>query len=241
MVRNGTFILLSVMILTGCGSSPDDPPIMPPAVVWTGDMEITGELDTGVEIIRPDSIGLIISDDTLGFRSNPCTIDSLMEGNYTVSCFFLLDFITYTSPMRLVRVTYGQVAEVELRLTRADLRGCICVSAVSDNQTFDSVTVKLDGVDLGWGDNPRLISDVTEGLHRLFVASIIGDDDWETSLRDVAVTANDTTSETADLIKIAPTVGEHAPDLECVDIDDSTHYLSDHWGEVIYLYFFEHT
>ena len=59
-------------------------------------------------------------------------------------------------------------------------------------------------------------------------------------MQDVEVTIAETTEVNIEMEPIAPYEGVHAPDLNCTDIFGNSHSLSDHWGEVIYMYFFEY-
>ena len=235
-------LVLLLFIMIGCGDQPSDPPILPPPIVWMGSLSIVGEIDIDGSTVQPDSINVILDGDSLGTYLNPCTIPEVPEGVHSVATYYRLDLVTYTSPRRDVAVSYNQTSAVNVRLTRADLRGLIRIRASTvDLQVIDSIKVLLDGSDLGWGDNPRLIDDVTEGLHKITVMTDIDDTDWEGYARDIAVNANDTSDVDLELIAVSPLKESHAPELVVTDLDGERHILSDHWGEVIYLYFFEHT
>jgi len=235
-------LLLLLLFLIGCGDPPGNAPTLPPPIEWTGSISIDAEIDVDGNTIQPDSINVVLDSDTLGTYPNPCTIEEVIEGNHTVATYYRSDeLITYTSPQQDVQVSYNQISAMSVRLTRADLRGLISIIATVDQQIVDSVAIILDGTDLGWADNPRMIEDITEGLHKLTVMVHIDDRDWEGYALDIAVSADDTASVEPIMVEVSPFEGYHAPDLVVTDLDGERHILSDHWGEVIYLYFFEHT
>ncbi len=236
-------ITTALSLSIGCGDAPGDAPILPPPMVWTGSIAFVGNVEIDGSSVRPDSINVILDGDTLGLLLNPSTIEDVAEGRHTIATYYRsAELITYTSPQKDIQVSYNRPSAVSIRLTRADLRGLIQIQAATiDRQVIDSVAVILDGTDLGWGENPRLIADVTEGIHKLTVKADIDDTEWEGWVRGIPVSSDETTTIEPIMVEVAPLEGYHAPDLVVTDLDGERHILSDHWGEVIYLYFFEHT
>ncbi len=234
-------VCAAAMLAASCGSPPGSPPGLPPPVEWTGGIRIWGWIETATDSMLVDSVGVVLDGDDIGYRPNPCLIDELAEGVYAVSTYARFENATYVAPVQTVLVSHGTTSEVRARMTRADLRGWLAVVARAEGIEIDSFRLRIDNVDYGVGGNPRLIGEVPEGEHKVACASYRGDDLWEGFRYDVIVVAGDTAQAVVEVSSAAPLEGSHAPDLYCVDLGGEPHALSDHWGEVIYLYFFEHT
>lgn len=232
---------LSTFVI-GCGSSPGDPPDLPLPVEWTSSIQITGVIDVDGDLVDVDSIGVVFNGEDLGYLPNSSMLEDILLGSYPLSTYYLYENVTYTSSVQTITVVYDLITEVEVHLTRADLRGWLSVQAKIEGEDADSLRVWIDGVDNGFGVNPRFISDIAEGFHKVSAARWLDDVLWEDCVLDVIVIANDTTDvPVIDLSRVEPVVNSKAPDLYCLDIEGVHRTLSDHWGEVIYMYFFEHT
>lgn len=114
---------------------------------------------------------------------------------------------------------------------------------VSPDSTFipDSVGVILDQDSTGCYPNPATISEAYDGLHRICTYFTAGDTMLTSPEMLVDVYADDTSRVDIEILMVAPYAGYQAPELELTDLDGRIQTLSDHLGEVVYLYFFVHT
>ena len=195
-------------------------------------------IDSGGAPIYPDSLGALLDDDSLGVLPNPALISEVPVGLHRIKTFASLLNQTYFSPVQTVFVEVDLTTTVNAQLTRT---GVLIISATVDGIPVDSMGVKLDGDTIGMGVNPYSAERVTQGTHKLVVFASRNGGDWEGWLKEVQVTAAETTYVDVPMVAVGPDSGAHAPDLNCLDLDGGENSLSDHWGKVIYLYFFEHT
>jgi hypothetical protein len=239
------FMLSQLMVLLamacgGCGHPPPGAPDLPPPVVWKGSLLVSATIVTETDTLLPDSVTVTLDGVRLGQIANGDSISGIPEGTHEVALSARLNFITYISSHRSVYVTANSVTWLNEALQRADLRGSLLIRAERNGEIVDdSVYAWLDGEDLGSGPNPRLLTDLTEGIHRLTV----GNDSAAAQawLSDAMVVASDTTDLELALSSISVEEGGHAPDVLGINTDGAPKMLSDHWGEVIFLYFFEYT
>ncbi len=229
-------LIPALLIIDGCGDSPPD---MPTPVPNTGTIVVTGYVQPAPDsTVYTDSIGVILDVDSLGFHVNPCTIDNIPVGFHDIKVYFFLSGEMVSGSARSVEVRFAGTSDIRIRMAAG---GVVVVSADYEDQTRDSLGVRLDGADLGIDIAPRVIPDISEGLHKLVAYSTDDTTNLEAWQGDVEVVRAETTSVNLTLQAVAPFVGSHAPNIDCIDIDGVSYSLFDHWGEVIYLYFFEHT
>jgi hypothetical protein len=235
-------LLITLLILLGCGRPPDSPPTLPTPVEWTGSILIIGTIIAGTDTLSPDSMEVFLDGNSLGWKPHTCDIHDITVGRHALYTSSNHNFVTYRSSVSSVLVEYGFETYYRSQMTPANLKGAILIDAnISGGASVDSIDVVLDGVALGNGPNPRLLTDVLEGIHKATISSLHDTARFEGWIRDLQVTAEDTSTASVDLALVAPWVGMHAPDAFGKDLDDHDLALSDHWGKVVYLYFFEHT
>ena len=234
---HGHIILLFLWLLVvGCGDSPPD---MPTPVPNTGTIVVTGYVQPAPDsTFYTDSIGVILDGDSLGFYVNPCTIDNIPVGFHVIKVYFFLSGEMVSGCARSVEVIFAETTDIRIRMAAG---GVVVINADYEGQTRDSLGVGLDGADLGIDIAPRIIPNISEGLHKLVAYSTDDTTNLEAWQGDVEVVRAETTRVELTLQAVAPFVGSHAPNIDCIDIDGNSYSLFDHWGEVIYLYFFEHT
>jgi len=225
-----TFI--TVLLIVGCGSPPPEMPTLTGAIVLSNWIEISPDSN-----IFPDSVEVYLNGLSHGWHPNPDTLWDIEQGSYTLKSYCRYNDQIYGSPIRDVFVEFDALVEVSLTLIST---GVLKINVTSGDARIDSFGVKLDGDTVGLGWNPFYI-DVPEGIHKLVVFSQIDTLRREGWLQDVQVTAAETTEVEIEVVPVSPLEGVHALDIDCVDLDGIRYSLSDHWGEVIYLYFFEHT
>jgi hypothetical protein len=207
--------------------------------IRTGTVVILSRIDVAPDsIVTPDSVGVIFDDETLGLQPNPLTLSYIPEGRHSVATFGTFDGRDYIGPERAVEVVFNQISEVQVPLVAG---GVVMVSALYEGSALDSLGVKLDGVDYGLDIAPRAITNVPAGFHRLVAYGVDDTTNLEDWREDVEVALAETTEVELELIAVAPFVGMHAPNIDCIDIDGNEYSLMEHWGEVIYFYFFEST
>ena len=209
-----------IAFVLSCGSSPDDPPDLPSQVEWTSSIQITGAIEVEGETVDIDSIGVVLDGVDIGYLPNSSLIDDIPLGSYPLSTYYLYENVTYMSSIQTVTLSYGKIAEINAYLTRADLRGWLSIHATIEGADADSFRIWIDGVNNGFGVNPRVISNIAEGSHKVGIARWLDDVLWENCLFDVIIIANDTADiPVIDLSKVEPLVDSKAPDLYCIDID----------------------
>ena len=205
--------------------------------IRTGTVVVLSRIDAAPDsVITPDSVSVIFDDETLGLQPNPLTLSYIPEGGHTIATFGTFDSRDYIGPERTVEVVFNQITDVHVPLVAG---GVVMVSALYEGSALDSLGVKLDGVDYGLDATPRAITNVPAGLHRLAVYSVDDTTNLEDWRENVEVALAETIAVELELIAVAPFVGSHAPNIDCIDIDGNEHSLMEHWGEVIYFYFFE--
>ncbi len=228
--------LLWLLILFSCGESPSDLPTPVPNV---GTIVIAGYIQPAPDsTVYPDSIGIVLDEDSLDFHDNPYTIDNIQVGFYYVRIYFFQPDEIVSGRARSVEVRFADTTDIQIRMAAG---GVVVVSADYEEQTRDSLGVRLDGIDLGIDTTPRVIPNISDGTHKLVAYCTDDTTSLEAWAGDVEVVPAETTSVDLTLQAVAPLVGSHAPNIDCIDIDGNSYSLFDHWGEVTYLYFFEHT
>jgi len=179
----------------------------------------------------------------LGYLVNPGTIAFVPEGDHRLATYLNHDGVDFIGTEQDVTVTFAEVTEIEYQLVTG---GAISITAAFNENILSEYGLKLNGTSYGVDAGPRTIGNIAEGRHKLVIwydqINAPGDttfiEGWQ---RNVRVELAETTFVYIEMQVVAPDSGFHAPDLECVDIDGNKHILSDHWGKVIYLYFFEYT
>jgi len=232
-------VIFLALLFFGCGSPPGAPTSPPNPTVWMGSLAVKVTLiDNQNQRITPDSVWVVLNGDTLGLFPNPDTLTGIPEGTHTLRAYREYAGLTYQSVAHIFFVTWNTVTTVTVELTRS---GVLIVSAVAGSVLPDSLLMKLDGDTLGWGANPYIASAVPMGEHKVVVSSVNSEQDWEGWKKGISVTAAETTRVNLAMDPVAPDSGWHAPDIAAMDLDGVNWSLSDHWGKVIFLYFFEHT
>ncbi|MDP8238685.1 MAG: hypothetical protein P9X24_06325 [Candidatus Hatepunaea meridiana] len=205
----------------------------------TGTIVVLSEIEiTSDNSVTPETIGIILDGDSLGVRLNPDTLTYIPEGVHQISTYGLYDGKNYLGPERDVDVLFNQITDVNYSMFAG---GILVINAGYDGQPLTEFGLKLDGNDLGVDVSPRILPNVDEGLHKLVVWTTVDEIDYEGWQCNIEVTLAETTRVDFEMQVVAPDSGFHAPDIDCIDIDGNSHSLSDHWGEVVYLYFFEYT
>lgn len=202
-----------------------------------GTIELTGRIDPDSPAI-PDSIGVLLDDDSLEYHGNPLTIPGILTGSHTIITYCVLDSAEYIGTAEDIAVTFDSVTDVNILLSTG---GVVVVRATSSGADVDSFKVVLGGRDFGRTQGPRTFSNITPGLFRL---EVWAEDDTTETLGwtpEIEVVASETTRVTLEMKPVSPFAGYYAPEIVVTDIDGNNYSLMDHWGAVIYLYFFEHT
>ena len=207
--------------------------------VKTGGVDLLHSIEISPDSsFQPDSVGIIWDGDSLGYQPNPFSRLYVPEGDHEIAAYCRFEERDFIIPARTVSVTYNRITEWNLVMSAG---GVLIVNATFNDQQIEEFGVILDGLDLGIGESPRVIPNISEGLHKLVVHSEIDTTQLEDWKQNLEVTLAETTRVELTLQVVAPFVGSHAPNIDCIDIDGNSYNLFDHWGEVIYLYFFEHT
>jgi len=200
------------------------------------------ELSPG-NIVLPDNLGIILDGDTLfGYHSNPDTLSFILEGEHNVATYVRYDDKDFISEPQDVTVTLGVYSDVRIPMVSG---GVLVIYAEYNQEPVATFSVKLDGVDLGVDNTPWIIRNVSAGLHYITVRSIIDDIDIEAWERDILVEISQETWVEVEMQPVSPYVLEddsiHCPDFDCVDIDGNSYSLAEHWGKVIFIYFWSQT
>ena len=231
---------LSLAVVIGCGTQPGDTPLVPDPMGWTGTVKIVGYLYIDEVIIEIDSLGVIIDGVDLGYEDNPYQAELSERNTHSVETYYETDSLTYIFPARNVTVEHDKVREIRAQMTRSD-RGWLLLDATAAGQAVDSVIIRLDGIERGTHSVPVAFAGEV-GSHKLVLFASTDEDLWEQWLSNVKIVSGDTTDiPTIILEQVGVEVGEHAPEIDSYDLENQYRYLSDHWGDVILLYFFKHT
>ena len=164
----------------------------------------------------PDSIYIVFDEDTLGYHPNPVTINYVPEGEHAISTYGNINSRDYLGPEQVVDVFFNQISEVHLTLAAG---GIVIVTAFYDGAPFAELGVRLDGVDYGTEAQPRAISNIPAGLHRLVAYGLVDTTKLEAWQGDVEVALAETTEVDLELQVVNPFVGSHAPNIDCIDIE----------------------
>jgi hypothetical protein len=188
--------------------------------------------------VEPDSMGIILDGDSLGYFANPVLLEMIPEGNHQLATFISYDDRDYVGPAREISVDLGQISSTNIEMVAG---GVIFVTARYDGQVLPELGIKLDGESTEITGSPKVITNVSSDAHRL-VAFALDDttrlEGWNT---DIHVATGETLYVQIDLQIVSPWVGFHSPDIYCNDIDGNTYSLAEHWGKVIYVYYFSYT
>ncbi len=207
--------------------------------IRVGSIAIAGEIEMAPDsIVAPDSIGVIIDGDSLGYFNNPDTIGVIPEGEHSLSTFTTYDGKEYLGQAKTVQVAFNNISDARFALTAG---GVILLSINWEQASVEEFSVDLDFTRMDTGPNPRTITNVEAGVHDLKVSAVKDTFDLEGWAKNIEVALAETSYVEIDVVHVCPCEGFHAPDIVAEDLDGNLRRLSDHWGEVIYLYFFEHT
>lgn len=223
-----------LLLLPGCA---DPPPSMPEV---TGTIAISASIEINPDsLFVPESVFVILDGDSIGNRSNPVKLRDIEVGEHFVSTFIQFDDTCFRSPVYRLLVAFNTTVAIETKMSST---GVLAVSPLIDNQPVDSCCIRLDGIVTSTeGINPAVIRSVTTGTHSISVSTSIDTIHYEGWRCDAVVSAAETTFVDIDMQSVSPYVGFHSPDINCLDIDGRMCSLSEHWGEVIFLYFFTST
>jgi len=221
--------------LTACGEPPSSPPIHPPSE-WKGTLIINAWMRVDADTIRPDSIEVFINQISNGVFSNPATL-VLLEGDHEIFTEVNLNYVTNRSTPQIIPIIFNQISRMEAQLAPAGLTGSVFIFGLLNGTLInDSLTLWLDGTDLGRGANPWLLYNLSEGRHRATVWGANGT--YQGWLPDLIVTAGDTSFQYCAFTPASIDSGEFAPDILNRDANDSMRLLSDERGKVVLLLFF---
>ncbi len=177
-----------LLILISCGDSPPDLPTPVPNV---GTIVIAGYIQPDPDsTIYTDSIGIVLDDDSLGFHVNPYIIDDIQVGLYNIRIYYLLSGETLSGRARSVEVLFDDTTDIQIRMAAG---GVVVVSADYEDQTRDSLGVRLDGIDMGIDTAPRTIPNISDGMHKLVAYWTDDTTSLESRADDVEVVPSDKT------------------------------------------------
>jgi len=208
--------------------------------IRTGAIAVSGFLVARESRVEedPDSIGVILDGDSLGVFVNPGVVPLVPEGLHRLVIFARDGELSYVSFEQTVGVVFGEMAASRAGMMAG---GVLLVEALSEGALVDSFSLALDGTDYGYDAGPRTVPNVPAGAHRIAL-SAPGDTvelgGWE---RGIMLQAAETTAVTVAMAIVSPDSGFLAPDIACEDLEGRWWSLAEHRGEVMYLYFFEHT
>ncbi|MBT7788246.1 MAG: hypothetical protein HN757_05140 [Calditrichaeota bacterium] len=192
----------------------------------------------GGEQVEPESIGVILDGDSLGFLTNPVTLHMIPEGSHDIATYVNYAGRDYVGPPRGVNVSLGETSAMNIEMVAG---GVIIATARYNGQVVSELGLKLDGEISEISGSPKVITNVSSDDHVL-VAWAMDDttrlEGWDT---EIEVATGETLYVQIDLQVVSPWVGMHAPDIYCSDIDGNSHSLSENWGKVIYVYYFSYT
>ncbi len=190
------------------------------------------------EQVEPESVGIILDGDSLGFFENPTTLEMITEGSHEISTYAIYNYRDYVGPSRDVSVDLGQISAMNIEMVAG---GVIIATAIYEGQIVPELGLKLDGETTEISGSPKVITNVSSEDHVL-VAFAMDDttrlEGWDT---DIYVATGETLYVQIELQVVHPWVGYHAPDIYCNDIDGNSHSLAENWGKVIYIYYFSYT
>lgn len=207
--------------------------------VQTGQLIVTGQIEASPgNVVEPDSIGINLDGDDLGYFDNPFTFGMLPIGDHTISTYCTYDDKDFLGPSRTTTISFGESTESTFDLLAG---GVLSVSATYDGASVGDIGITVDGDSIDVSAAPLTVANIEAGLHKLTAWATEGEDNLGGWVHDVSIALGETTYVDLEMTKVSPYLDEHIPDFACVDIDGNSHVLSDHFGEVIYLYFFSYT
>lgn len=116
--------------------------------------------------------------------------------------------------------------------------GSINITALAvDQSRIDSIEINLDDEDYGKWENPRTLTDIVIGLHKLRIQHGASAGTTKT----VEVLQDQTTRVNFWLTIEGPHVGQIAPNFTAQDVNGNPIALENLKGKVVLLAFFEHT
>jgi len=238
-------MMVMMFVIVGCGEEPGEAPTVPDPVVWTGNILIHASIHISPDsTVLPDSVSIMLDRDSLGVISNFDTLKGISEGRHTIQCASNWNGLLYRTHVQQIQVNHNVGSVLTAYLTRS---GSLAV--IARHKGIDTPFIlKLgsDTLDLRPFPAPPEqewveFSPIPQGSYNVTAywnEDSISIEGWR---QNVVIEAAERTDITIDLIEVAPDSGAHAPGMEALDLDGNTWSLADHWGKVIYLYFYEST
>ncbi len=187
----------------------------------------------------PDSLGIVLDGDTLaGYHTNPDTLSLVVEGSHTIATFAVYQGQEFQGDPAPVTVAWGGMSNVTIELNSG---GVMLVNAAYNSSPVAEFSLRLDGMDFGSAPGPRTIANVPAGTHRLTVYAFVDTCRIEGWASGLAVVRSETTYVDVDLQLVSPFEGFHAPSFDGEDVDGNKYCLAEHFGQVVFMYFFEST
>ncbi|MBC8465572.1 hypothetical protein H8D57_00955 [bacterium] len=209
--------------------------------IQVGSLVVTCLLnDANGDTISPDSVGVILDDDSLHTRKNPVNIAMLGVGDHTISTYTSLDSIFYISTTQNVSIEFDSISTLKLPI---EVSSEVVITGFWDggNRELPEFGLIFDDIDHGVVASPRIITGISAGNHSAMIWTKIDTFKLQGWMPEFEVEFGASTRIVIEATHVCPTVGFHAPDYTATDIDQMQHQLSDNWGKVIYLYFFRST
>ena len=227
------FPVVVLMMISGCTDPPPTKPEVSGAIYI--DCEITTISDS---TFTPEEIGVVLDGDSLGYFSNPATITDVLTGQHLLDVYAESNDIIYRSQARSIIIAFNSTVNVSISLTGT---GLLTICGFINGSVADSVRLILDGIDHGTEVCPRSVPSVSSGYHDVKIMTKMDTLSYEGWICDLNVIAAETTEVDINMVNVLPFVDNHAPDITCIDAEGNMRSLFDHWGEVIFLYFFRST
>lgn len=225
--------LIALLLTLGCG----DPPITKPEV--TGSIYIDSEIATDANsTTKPETISVILDGDSLGQFPNQSVIDNILTGQHLLDVFSVENVTVYRSRSRQIVVAFNSTSEVTIPLT--DI-GVLTINGFIEGVPADSLRIIIDGIDRGKSSCPIPVLSISSGTHDIKVMTDLDTLMYEGYANDLKIIAAETTEVNFELVTVSPFVNNKAPDITSLDGDGNIRSLFNHWGEVIFLYFFRST
>ncbi|MBT3232165.1 MAG: hypothetical protein HN356_05060 [Calditrichaeota bacterium] len=225
-------LIFGVILISGCG---EVPPVMPEvrgAVTVNAIIEINPD-----SLVIPESVFILLDGDSIGERANPYTFKTRV-GEHLLSTFIENANGFYRSSDQRFEVSYDSIATVNTVMSST---GIVVVNSTIENHPTDSCSIHMDGVFFKTAyDQPFVMLSIPDGPHNISLATRVDTTEYQ-AWAEVTVSAAETTYVDLDLQMVSAYLGNHAPEINCLDMNGDTKSLSNHWGEVIFLYFFGST